>query len=165
MEQLKTIYFWQPIQGDITTCLTQWYIAPFVADNIEYACAEQYMMAQKALLFKDTYIAQQIMQTTDPSVMKKLGRQVRNYDEDIWQSQRVAIVTKGNIAKFSDPRNHKLKEYLLSTGNAPLAEASPFDKIWGIGLDAQTAMKTPPSNWPGQNLLGQILMSVRTHCR
>lgn len=157
----RTIYFWKPTQGDITTCLTQWYIAPFDVDGVEYACAEQYMMVQKAMLFNDDAIAQQIMQTTDPAIMKKLGRLVKNYNEDTWVSQRIAIVTQGNIGKFSDKRNVALKEYLLSTGDAMLVEASPFDQIWGIGMDANDAKRTDPNRWNGLNLLGKILMDVR----
>jgi len=161
----NTIYFWKPLQGDITTCLTQWYIAPFNMNGVEYACAEQYMMAQKALLFNDKAIAQQIMQTTDPSSMKKLGRLVKDYNEERWQSLRIDIVTQGNIGKFSDPRNMALKEYLLSTGNATLVEASPFDMIWGIGMNAYDAKRINKNQWPGQNLLGKILMDVRSRLR
>lgn len=157
----KTIYFWKPTQGDVTTCLTQWYIAPFTVDGTEYACAEQYMMAQKAILFDDKGMLPKIMATTDPGVMKKLGRLVKNYDEKIWTEHRIDIVTKGNICKFTDPRNKVLKEYLLSTGEAQLVEASPLDRIWGIGLDATQASATLPSEWPGMNLLGKILMDVR----
>lgn len=161
----KYLYFWKPIYGDVTTCLSQWYIAPFIADGIEYACAEQYMMAQKALLFSDKITAEQIMKTTDPKTMKSLGREVRNFNDTIWNSNKKQIVFNGNIAKFSDPRNVNLKEYLIATDNMILVEASPYDKIWGIGLDARNAKYTPENRWPGQNLLGKILMNVREYLK
>lgn len=57
-----------------------------------------------------------------------------------------------------------LKAMLLATGNRPLAEASPTDRIWGIGLSREQALKhTGP--WPGQNLLGRALQEVRASLR
>lgn len=51
--------------------------------------------------------------------------------------------------------------YLLSTGDKILAEASPYDTIWGIGLEASDFDSTHPDRWPGKNLLGKVLMRVR----
>lgn len=62
-------------------------------------------------------------------------------------------------AKFE--QNDDLKQKLLATGNAILAEASPKDDVLGIGIDAATAARTDIKEWPGQGILGLILMEVR----
>lgn len=58
-------------------------------------------------------------------------------------------------------QNKNLREHLLSTKDAILAEASPSDRKWGIGLPANNPLALCPDNWRGQNLLGQVLMEVR----
>lgn len=103
-----------------------------MVDGVIYPTAEHYMMAQKAKLFSDMDIFQQIIQSKHPKQAKDLGRQVKNFDEKIWNEQRFDIVVQGNIAKFS--QHPELKDYLLGTGNRILVEASPVDKIWGVGL-------------------------------
>jgi hypothetical protein len=99
------------------------------------------------------------MDAKTPMIMKRVGRSVQGYDEDRWAAHRFNAVVRGNFAKFS--QNDELKKYLLSTKDAVLVEASPKDRLWGIGIDVDTAMKTPQKDWPGQNLLGQALMRVR----
>lgn len=91
--------------------------------------------------------------------MKKLGRKVRNYDDVTWKEKRFDVVVKGNIAKFS--QNEKLQNFLLSTGDKILVEASPKDTVWGIGLDESSPEAIQPSKWKGDNLLGFALMEVR----
>ena len=117
------------------------------------------MMAQKALLFDDKEVYDQIMLADNPREYKALGRKIRNFDGKVWASRKYSIVVEGNKAKFS--QNADLREYLLSTGDAILAEASPYDKIWGIGLYAAQAAKGTVQQWKGLNLLGCALMEVR----
>ena len=138
---------------------SQWHIAPFVEGSTHYNCSEQYMMAQKALLFNDLATHAQIMKTTSPSKQKALGRKVRGFDEKVWAQHRYQIVLKANLAKFR--QNPELKKQLLATGNQIIAEASPCDKLWGIGLGASDPRSQNKETWPGQNLLGQVLMEVR----
>lgn len=164
-DNTKTEYllFWghQPsCEGNLTkTCLSQWWQSSFRVDAEEYFCMEQYMMAQKALLFKDAEIHAQIMQSKDPKAIKALGRKVKNFHEDVWSQKRYSIVVNGNYAKFiQDPM---LKVFLLSTGNKILVEASPYDRIWGIGLAQNDPQAKNPHAWRGQNLLGFALMEVR----
>lgn len=139
--------------------LSQWFDKKFTVDNIEYRTAEQYMMAEKARLFNDQQILSAIMAATTPKEAKQLGRKIRNFNPKVWDTHKKAIVTKGNYAKFS--QNPDLKKYLLQTGDKILVESSPYDNIWGIGLDSTEARAIHPSNWPGQNLLGFCLMEVR----
>ena len=121
------------------------------------------MMEQKALLFGNVEIAQKIMETEDPSVHKALGREIVGFVEEIWNQHKYQFVLNANMAKFS--QNEPLKEFILSTGSKILVEASPYDKIWGIGMRASDENITNPSLWQGQNLLGIALMEVRETLR
>lgn len=120
------------------------------------------MMAEKARTFGDTDTLKQIMQAKYPREQKALGRKVHGFNESKWSSVCREVVYQGNLAKFS--QNFDLKKLLLETGERIIAEASPYDKIWGIGLseDDPRALRLP---WPGQNLLGQVLMRVRNAVR
>ena len=138
---------------------SNWYERPFVIDDFKFFCVEQYMMAQKAKLFHDAENYTKILRANTAKGCKWLGKQVTPFDAKAWDVVKYDIVKTGNRAKFE--QNHDLKELLLSTGDSILAEASPKDKIWGIAMDAKTAAKTDPSKWPGENLLGKILMELR----
>jgi len=145
-------------------CFSQWYPSEFRDDaGLVYCNCEQYMMAHKAALFGDTDTFQAIMNETDPAKIKKLGRLVKHFDEDIWKQNRYNIVFQGNYLKFT--QNSNLKTILLGTNNRIIAEASPYDDIWGIGLRESVAKNKPRSEWPGMNLLGQALMLVRDMIR
>lgn len=117
------------------------------------------MMAQKANVFGDKEVMTQILAETDQMTIKKLGRLVKNYDDNVWTEKRFQIVVEGNLAKFS--QNEDLRHFLLSTGDKILVEASPKDTIWGIGFDEFAPEATNPALWNGENLLGFALMEVR----
>ena len=155
------VFFWgheDRGKGLTKVCLSQWYQCPFVVEGQYYNCAEQYMMAEKARIFGDEEIRQQILAEYSQMAMKKLGRKVRNYDDEIWKEKRFDVVVKGNIAKFS--QNEKLLDFLLSTDDKILVEASPKDTVWGIGLDESSPEAIQPRKWIGENLLGFALMEV-----
>lgn len=141
------------------TCLSQWYPCQFEADGVTYTSAEQYMMAEKARLFGDEEIRAEILNTSDPRKCKALGRKVRNFDKAVWNKEKEHIVRKGNTKKFL--QNSALRSFLLSTGDKVLVEASPTDRVWGIGLGKNNPDALDPQKWRGQNLLGFILMAVR----
>lgn len=160
------LYFWGHTPSDQVirkTCLSQWYPAAFNINNIAYATAEHWMMAEKARLFGDTDTARKIAACEDPKDAKVLGREVRLYNNEIWNARRYEIVVRGNIHKFN--QNRDMGEYLLSTGNSILAEASPVDAVWGIGLSADNPDIKNLYLWRGQNLLGFALMEVRDFLR
>lgn len=139
---------------------SNWYPADFIINDVQYWCVEQYMMAKKAELFKDYNIQKQIMQSFSQRDIKALGRKVHNFNESIWLKNREKIVFDGNYAKFT--QNENLKNFMLSTENKILVEASPYDTIWGIGHDDKNrAFVSNPNNWRGINLLGFTLMKVR----
>ncbi|MFW0717368.1 ADP-ribosylglycohydrolase family protein [Pedobacter sp. N23S346] len=162
-EKDEFFFFWEhqvPEDGILTkSCLTQWWDAPFIVDQVNYRTAEHWMMSKKAELFNDDIVLNKILAATSPEEVKKLGREVRNYDEGIWAKNRYEIVKTGNFHKFSQ---HKaLKEFLINTGEKILAEASPVDLIWGIGLAEDDPDVKNPGKWKGLNLLGFALMEVR----
>lgn len=156
-------FFWghTPLpNGEIgKPCLSQWWPSAFVVNGVRYATAEHFMMAEKARLFNDEATRIEILNAPSPKVAKELGRQVSNFDEARWQEQRFQFVVEGNFAKFS--QNLELGRFLIGTGDKVLVEASPRDRIWGIGLGANNERATNPSQWNGLNLLGFALMEVR----
>ena len=162
-EILKYLFFWghQPSRdGSITkTCFSQWWMSEFEVDGLNYPSAEHWMMAEKARLFKDDEILQKILKTSIPAEAKKFGRQVRNFDKATWEKECFEIVKQGNIHKFS--QNEDLKTYLLNTHDRIIVEASPRDRIWGIGLSQKNDKAMHPPQWRGRNLLGFVLMEVR----
>lgn len=143
--------------------MSNWYKVSFELNGITFNCSEQYMMYSKAMVFGDTYHAQKILETNSQAKQKGFGRQVRNYDDKIWSEVRIDVVFEGIMAKFK--QNENLKEQLLSTGDLHLVEASPYDQIWGIGMDEDDPDATNPEKWDGLNLLGEVLMVVREHLR
>jgi ribA/ribD-fused uncharacterized protein len=141
-------------------CLSQWWPAPFEVDGVEYATAEHWMMAGKARLFGDEETAARILSASTPGEAKKLGRLVRCFDEGRWVRHRWSLVVEGNVAKFGqDPA---LRAFLVGTGPRVLVEASPLDRIWGIGVSAGDERAADPARWPGLNLLGFALMEARS---
>ena len=126
---------------------------------MRYSCAEQFMMAEKARLFGDEEMLQKIMEARHPKEMKAYGRAVRGFDKDKWEKACYEIVKRGNEAKFS--QNPELLEYLLGTKNRILVEASPRDRIWGIGMGKANPDAECPLKWKGTNLLGFALTEVR----
>lgn len=142
------------------TCFSQWWSGhAFILDGVSYATAEHWMMAEKARLFGDGEVLQEILAAVHPNEAKKLGRKVRNFDDVQWRTARWDIVVRGNAAKFS--QHPALREFLLNTGDRVIVEASPYDRIWGIGMAATNPHAEQPAHWRGLNLLGFALMAVR----
>ncbi|WP_256080890.1 NADAR family protein [Massilia sp. YIM B04103] len=161
-EKFKYVFFWghQPGKNGVTaSCFSQWYEAPFTVDGERYLTAEHFMMAEKARLFDDQAIRTQILNAATPEEAKALGRQVRGFDEAVWLAQRYAIVIRANEAKFA--QNPDLGQFLQQTGKRILVEASPVDRVWGIGLTQDDEKASNPNKWRGLNLLGFALMQVR----
>ncbi len=157
--QPEYVFFWGHTQKEGLIdkyCFSQWYPSAFIVDGVKYPSAEHWMMAKKALLFNDKEQYENIILTESPAKAKKMGRLVKNFDDKIWKTNASSFVIEGNWHKFSQHKN--MKEFLLNTNNAIIVEASPFDKIWGIGTKTY---ETNPTKWKGTNLLGFALMEVR----
>ena len=166
-EKLKFLFFWGHTadpDGTVTkACFSQWWDCSFTVDGVEYHTAEQYMMAQKAVLFSDEKVRQEIMEADHPKQYKALGRKISGFKQDIWDKNCCDIVIRGNLAKFS--QNESLKSFLLNTKERVLVEASPYDKIWGIGMSMDHKDCENPLLWKGTNFLGFCLMEVRDRLR
>lgn len=121
------------------------------------------MMYKKAVVFEDFEHAQKIISSNDPKEIKEFGRLVRGFDTDKWNEVKHNIVLQGNILKFS--QNTELKQFLVGTGDKILVEASPYDKIWGIGMRKNATGILEPKLWKGLNLLGFTLMDARNRLR
>lgn len=165
--QPKYLYFWgntAPRPGAVGKwCLSQWWPATFEVDDVAYPTVEHFMMAEKARLFGDEETRSRILAVAHPGEAKNLGRLVRDFDEETWERARFEIVVRGNIAKFG--RNEPLREFLVNTSDRVLVEASPLDRIWGIGLAADDPRAGRPTEWLGPNLLGFALMETRERLR
>ncbi|OCL13213.1 DUF1768-domain-containing protein [Glonium stellatum] len=159
----RSIYFWREYGHDYGF-LSQWYESAWEHEGTTYVSAEMWMMVQKARLFGDEQIAQAMLETTDPKAHKAFGRKVSDFDPEVWDQNKNRIVKEGNWHKFTKSKDQaELQKLLLATGDKELVEASPFDKIWGIGFTEKGAEKNR-HKW-GQNLLGKALMDVRDRLR
>ncbi|KAF2244501.1 DUF1768-domain-containing protein [Trematosphaeria pertusa] len=156
------VYFWRPHQAN--GYLGQWYSSPFTVDGDTYATAEMWMMVQKARLFSDEAVAQKMLATTDPKRHRALGREAKNFSQKTWDDHKRGIVEQGTYYKFTRSEEaEKLRGLLLETGERELVEASPMDRIWGVGFGEKNAGANR-GRW-GLNLLGKALMGIRGRLR
>lgn len=175
LEQLRTevtngkefdyLFFWGHHKKEeiSKSCLSQWWQTSFRIDINEYCCMEQYMMAEKARLFEDGDTRKLILDEIDPKMIKALGRKVEGFEQSVWDKYKYSIVLNGNYAKFI--QNQDQLDFLLGTGDKVLVEASPYDTIWGIGMQETDPQVHNPLLWKGENLLGFALMEVRNELR
>lgn len=138
---------------------SQWYPASFELEGQQFTSAEQYMMYGKAQLFGDRDIAARILQADHPRQQKALGRQIQRFDDELWNREAKNIVYRGNHAKFT--QNPELLLVLLATAGQTLVEASPTDRIWGIGLSEDDPRIHQRATWRGTNWLGEVLTQLR----
>ncbi|MGA5192543.1 NADAR family protein [Streptomyces exfoliatus] len=166
-DRVKWLHFWghrpHPEGRLSASCLSQWWPAPFDVADVRYATAEHWMMAAKARLFGDADAERAALAARTPAEAKKAGRLVRGFDETVWERERFDIVVEGSVHKFAS--DEALRAYLLGTGSRVLVEASPVDRVWGIGLAADDPRAHDPAGWRGLNLLGFALMEARERLR
>ncbi|MGV9236013.1 NADAR family protein [Streptomyces nigra] len=165
--RVKYLHFWghRPLpDGRVgASCLSQWWPSPFTVDGVRYATAEHWMMAGKARLFRDAEAERLALAAEHPAEAKKAGRLVRGFDDAVWARERFRIVVEGSVHKFA--AHPELGGFLLGTGERVLVEASPLDRVWGIGLAATDQGAADPERWKGPNLLGFALMEARERLR
>ncbi|KJK37816.1 hypothetical protein UK15_20180 [Streptomyces variegatus] len=165
--RIRFLHFWghrpRPDGRIGASCLSQWWPAPFTVNGVAYATAEHWMMAEKARLFEDAAAERAALAAGHPADAKKAGRLVRGFDEAVWARERFRIVVEGSVHKFA--AHPELLAYLQGTGDRVLVEASPVDRVWGIGLAADDEAAMDPERWRGPNLLGFALMEARERLR
>ncbi|MGA2496421.1 MAG: NADAR family protein [Tepidisphaeraceae bacterium] len=142
---------------------SQWHKSRFVIDGVQYNCAEQFMMAEKARVFGDGAATAEILASSNPREQKAIGRRVRGFDESTWNSVCRGIVCRANLAKYE--QNAELCTILLATENRVIVEASPKDRVWGIGLSQSDPRALHPAQWLGTNWLGIAIMQARDEIR
>lgn len=144
------VYFWDGI-------FSNWHPAKFTdfRTHNTFISTEQAFMWYKAMYFNDKSTAQAILESKDPKEAKVLGRGVSNYDDVKWAAVRVKYMAYVLYLKFSQIPDYK--QTLLETGDKILVEASPYDKIWGVGLRENDPLILDEKNWQGLNLLGVAL--------
>jgi ribA/ribD-fused uncharacterized protein len=160
MDQDDVIYFWretEPVYG----CFSNWFSSPFTEDGKHFPTSEHYLMYHKSLLMGDKIIADAILNAVTPKRVKDLGRMVSNWDEEKWVANREKIMYRGLLAKCN--AHPRIKKCLLDTGARLLAEGSPYDRIWGVGITRVQGLSG--AHWKGLNLLGISLMSLRDDLR
>lgn len=154
----KNVFFWGSI-------FSQWNMEningkyQFKENGKEFTSCEQYMMYNKAILFNDLEVANRIINIRNVKQIKQLGREVKNFDNKIWDDNKFDIVVKGNLLKFNQNPNFKRELYRLK--DKEFVEASPVDRIWGIGLHYDDDLVLDRKNWKGQNLLGKAINKVK----
>lgn len=148
----KYFFFWKHR-------LSQWHIVDFTVNGVIFNCCEMYMMYNKALLMEDSVTADIILQEKNPANHQKLGRQIKNFNQALWNGNKYNIVLAGNLARFM--QSAKCRELLLATGDKEICESSPYDLVWGCGLSKEDPLILDKSNWRGENLLGKVLTQVR----
>lgn len=129
-------------------------------DGIKFNSTEQAFMYAKAKLFNDTTSMIAIVREKRPAQAKQLGRGVQGFDPVIWDKHKYQLMLDVNLCKYTQFENYR--NYLINTGDKILVEANGKDRIWGIGLYALDYRAQYESKWQGQNLLGKVLMEIRS---
>ena len=155
------VYFWKS-DDQPYGAFSHWYKADTKDEKgIVYPTVEHYMMYHKALLFGDETVAKEILSVRSPAEVKQAGRRVHGFDTNKWSACREQVVLDGNFLKYC--QHQDLQQLLLETEIRQLVEASPEDRIWGIGYSSADASEHR-DNW-GDNLCGKALEKVRTKLR
>lgn len=148
----KFTFFWR---GPFS----QWWKSPFTYDGITFNCAEQWMMYQKAMFFGDTEAAEEILEADHPREQRAIGRRVEGFNQRDWDANARTFVYLGNLYKYQ--QNPDLWEKLKETVGTTMVEASPYDKVWGIGWDESNPKAQDRNTWRGKNWLGECITRVR----
>ena len=156
-----TLGFWQV--SDSLGCLSNWHPKGFELFGKQFATSEHWIMWQKARVMGDYASAKAILKANGPKNAKELGKMVSPYDDHLWREVREQLAYVGIREKFL--QNPDAARELLSTGNAVLAEASPYDRAWGVGIAASDPGFADMTGWKGENLQGRICMRVRADLR
>ncbi len=146
-------------QEDARRCFSQWYMAGFEVEGHRFVNSAHYVMAAKAKLFGDDQAYQNLLGVSSAEDIQTLGRSIQGFNESLWLDNRMGIVDTSVEAKFA--QNPALMAFLKASAEKVIAEANPVDKIWGTGLADNDINATNPAEWPGESLLGFVIMAVR----
>lgn len=150
--------FSQYEHSEFTGKIPEFIVTDFPDKEYKFTCCEQWMMFNKAVLFGDTATANMILKIGNPARIRRMGRTVKNFNQKKWDEFKVRIVERGTYLKFL--QNPDMLEHLINTPGI-IAEAAPWDNVWGIGMSAWNSDSGDMSKWKGENLLGFTLTKVR----
>ena len=154
----RFVLFFRPYE--VNGVCSNWYKSNFTSKHgVKFNCTEQYLMYEKAKLFKDEEVANEILKETNPKEMKAYGRKVKNYDDKLWACNRYGTMIQGLYDKFS--QNQELKDWIILAECEHFVECSPYDGIWGIKTPMDSEDCLYPERWNGENWLGKCLDDVR----
>lgn len=132
---------------------------PIEVDGKNYPSVEHYFQGMKAKEFKDTEMEEKIVKAKTAKAVKAMGKKVKNFVKEVWDSKRDEIMRTGVRAKFI--QHPELRKQLLETGDRMIGEASARDTYWGIGTSVESEKSKFPEKWRGQNKMGKLLMELR----
>jgi ribA/ribD-fused uncharacterized protein len=151
------IHFWRP--NEVNGWLCNWSPHPVREGGTSFTTVEHYYMYHKATSMGDAASGLLVLAAKTPWEAKKVGRGVASWNEAKWVGEREDVMFRGlNLKVLQHPG---VKRALLQTCGKFLAEASPFDAVWGIGCAKTDPRALDPAHWPGKNLLGKLWMRVR----
>jgi ribA/ribD-fused uncharacterized protein len=139
--------------------LSNFHSAPFKCEGQTYRHVEEYLFVKKAEFANDDSAKHRILKASTPADCKQIGKGIV-VDRKKWQSQEIAVMTKALFEKFN--QNQIPRDYLKKTGNKTLAEVSPTDRFWGIGMSLGKVASSNQLTWTGKNKLGELLMDLRS---
>jgi hypothetical protein len=155
----KYVLFYGSFLSNFARCRFTW---EYMGEEHEFFCTEQAFMWAKAKFFGDSATAKRILDVIgDPMVCKRLGREVKNYDDMKWSEARYGVMRDVNLARFSQWEYHRKKMLDSEFDGKTFVEASPIDGIWGIKMGIKEHGVLDERNWNGQNLMGRVLTEVR----
>jgi len=123
---------------------------PILLKGKLWPTTEHYYQAQK---YADTETEEIIRQAYSPMTSKELTRLPEYPPRADWDAVKDDVMRTALRAKFT--QHDHLKKLLLDTGDALLVEHTPNDIYWADGGDGG-------SGRVGQNMLGKLLMELRT---
>lgn len=159
MQKQTILPFYSSADNKETEGFSNFFLTPIEENGTTFKSSEHYFMYHKAIKFKDFITAEKILRASTPRQAKVLGKSAEGYVDRVWKLHREEIMERALTLKFT--QNEQLKERLCATKGKVLVEASPYDKVWGVGLSADNPRIYDPKQWRGQNLLGKVLMKVR----
>jgi ribA/ribD-fused uncharacterized protein len=144
-----------------TDVFSNHYECDFEIDGVEYRSTEQYLFAERAKVKDKMEIMEKIMRNRSARIAKQLGEQEVPWEESVeeWRDFAGKKLTVANRAKYT--QNDELRQLLFKTAPKVLAEASPSDTYWGVGLRKNDPQIHKASLWKGENAMGKILMNIR----
>lgn len=137
--------------------------ATLVVNGESYSSTEKYYQIKKAEHFHDDITATKMKVLNDPAQIMKLGKNVKNFKQEEWETECRDVMMTANMAKYS--QNPALRQALLDTGDKEILESSRHDTYWGTGLGLRSKHALTSTDFQGKNHMGQLLVLVRDHMK